>query len=49
MISAYHQNWMEPLVCPLLITVVDIKISEKSKFKENDTTANASWEQNASA
>jgi hypothetical protein len=29
MISAYHQNWMEPLVCPLLNILVDIKTSEK--------------------
>jgi DNA-directed RNA polymerase-5 subunit 1 len=28
---------------------VDIRTSEKSEFKENDTTVNASWEQNASA
>jgi DNA-directed RNA polymerase-5 subunit 1 len=27
--AAYHQNWMEPLVCPLLNIVVDIKTSEK--------------------
>jgi hypothetical protein len=40
---------MEPLVCPLLNIVVNIKISEKSKFKENGTIVNASWEQNASA
>jgi hypothetical protein len=29
MISAYHQNCMEPWVCPLLNIVVNIKISEK--------------------
>jgi hypothetical protein len=40
---------MEPLVCPLLNIVAIIKISEKGDFKENDTTVNASWEQNASA
>jgi hypothetical protein len=40
---------MEPLVCPLLNIVVDIKTSEKSEFKKNDTTVNVSWEQNASA
>jgi hypothetical protein len=40
---------MEPLVYPLLNIVVGIRTSEKSEFKENDTTANASWEQNASA
>jgi hypothetical protein len=31
MISAYHQNWMEPLVCPLSNIVVDIRTSEKSE------------------
>jgi hypothetical protein len=34
MISAYHQNWIEPLVCPLLNIVVDIKTSEKSDSKK---------------
>jgi hypothetical protein len=34
MISAYHQNWMEPLVCPLLNIVVDIKTSEKSDSRK---------------
>jgi hypothetical protein len=29
MISAYHQNWIEPLVCPLLNIVLNIKTSEK--------------------
>jgi hypothetical protein len=29
MMSAYHQNWMKPLVCPLLNIVVDIKTTEK--------------------
>jgi hypothetical protein len=40
---------MEPLVCPLLNIVVDIKTSEKSDSGKIDTTMNASWEQNASA
>jgi hypothetical protein len=31
MISAYHQNWIEPLMCPLLNIVVDIRTSEKSE------------------
>jgi hypothetical protein len=34
MISDYHQNWMEPLVCPLLNIVVDIKTSEKSDSRK---------------
>jgi hypothetical protein len=34
MISAYHQNWMEPLVCPLLIIAVIIKTSEKDDSKK---------------
>jgi hypothetical protein len=40
---------MEPLEFPLLNIVVDIKTSEKGDPRENDTTVNASWEQNASA
>jgi hypothetical protein len=40
---------MEPLVCPLLNIVVDIKTSKEERFKENDTMVNASWKQNASA
>jgi hypothetical protein len=40
---------MEPLACPLLNIVVIIKTSEKDELRKNDTTANASWEQNASA
>jgi hypothetical protein len=34
MISTYHQNWMEPLVYPLLNIVVDIKTSEKGDSKK---------------
>jgi hypothetical protein len=34
MISAYHQNWMEPLVRPLLNIDVDIKTSEKSDSRK---------------
>jgi DNA-directed RNA polymerase-5 subunit 1 len=33
----------------LLNIVLSIRTSEKGEFKENDTTVNASWEQNASA
>jgi hypothetical protein len=40
---------MEPLVCPLLNIVVNIKISEKSGSGKIGTTVNASSEQNASA
>jgi hypothetical protein len=43
------QNWMEPLVCPLLNIVLNIKTSEKSNFRKNDTTVITNWEQNASA
>jgi hypothetical protein len=34
---------MEPLVCPLLNIVVDIRTSEKGDAREKDTTVNASW------
>jgi hypothetical protein len=34
MISAYHQNWMKPLVCPLLNIVVNIKTSEKDDSRK---------------
>jgi hypothetical protein len=34
MISAYHQNWMKPLVCPLLNIVVDVRTSEKSDSRK---------------
>jgi hypothetical protein len=40
---------MEPLVCPLLNTVVNIRTYEKDDSRENCTTVHASWEQNASA
>jgi hypothetical protein len=33
------------LVCPLLNMSEGIRTSEKSEYKENDTTVNASWEQ----
>jgi hypothetical protein len=29
MISAYHQKWIEPLVCPLLNIVVEFKTYKK--------------------
>jgi hypothetical protein len=32
MISTYHQNWMEPLVCPLLNIVEIIKTSKKDNL-----------------
>jgi hypothetical protein len=34
MISAYHQNWMEPSVRPLLNIVVDIRTSKKSDSRK---------------
>jgi hypothetical protein len=34
MISAYHQNWMKPLVCPLLNIVVNIRTSEKNNSRK---------------
>jgi DNA-directed RNA polymerase-5 subunit 1 len=49
MISAYHQNWMEPLECPLLNLAANFDTSEKSEFRKSSAMANSSWEQNASA
>jgi hypothetical protein len=49
MISAYHQNWMEQLECPLLNIAANIDTYEKSEFRKNGATVNSSWEQNASA
>jgi hypothetical protein len=49
MISAYHQNWMKHLECPLWNIAANIDASEKSDFRKNGATVNSSWEQNASA
>jgi DNA-directed RNA polymerase-5 subunit 1 len=49
MISAYHQNWMEHLECPLLNIAVNIDTSDKGDFRKNGAIVNLSWEQNASA